>query len=473
MAEEVHYSQREAIAYYKRLQKALLTSSERKKLQSVLSRFVATKSFDLLAQELPIILNTDSKRSLLPAIKALIPAAYHGQYDKTLAFLGTSRWTTINRTEGLDIRRKRVEQEVAQQRQAQAALSKPGQPEQKDASFEEFLARQRELSRQEADNGDDDDGELPPLPPLPGQPQPSSGWDSLRQQDLEFTDKDEFTYADVQEAFRHVQLDDIPLSPPSGPSKTAAAAERRPSAGAGRPLPKRPEPVSGNVLPGRTPSVPTGRPLPSTPVPVQTAPRRSQSRLTPSSSSSPGTSPGTSRSPVGRTISAPVVIPTIPMSTSPHVGSPSLRVAKEVFNSDEEFEDLEDYEKPSTPPPLPPRIPSSSNLDAMRTSEPWHPSQYSEGRISRQEAEAKLRAAGSMEGLFLVRAKQPPTVYVISVIHAQAPVHVIMSRPSQHHQFTIDNVSYGDCYSPAEMVEALRKLGSQFEFELKQPLRPA
>jgi hypothetical protein len=49
------------------------------------------QSFEKLAQELPPILNTDSKKALIPAIKALIPPAYHGQYDKTLAFLGTVR----------------------------------------------------------------------------------------------------------------------------------------------------------------------------------------------------------------------------------------------------------------------------------------------------------------------------------------------------------------------------------------------
>eukprot|EP00730_Choanoeca_flexa_P004486 TRINITY_DN11709_c1_g1_i2.p1 TRINITY_DN11709_c1_g1~~TRINITY_DN11709_c1_g1_i2.p1 ORF type:complete len:470 (+),score=86.15 TRINITY_DN11709_c1_g1_i2:1666-3075(+) len=462
--EEVHYSQREAISYYKRLQKALLSSSERKRLQAVLSRFVATKDFNVLATEFPQILDTDSKRSLLPAIKALIPPAYHGQYDKTLAFLGTARWTTINRNEGLDIRRKRVEHEVQQQRKAQIALQQLGQHQAEQASFEEFLARQRELSRMEADDDD-----LPPLPPTPKSPEAGQSWTLKSADALNFTDADDVTYADVQRAFEQVRLDDIPPAQPS-PGRSARPLPARPDdqlpqRGGARPLPARP----GAAPPSRGSGSGSGPPLPSRPMAI---PNRSISNpargLSPPQHGSGGSSPRGPIMAAPRTSSAPT------FSISPSSASPVIRVAQEEIVEDDS-DDLDDYEKPSTPPPLPPRPVSSSGLnEAMApapSDKPWHPHLYSEGSISRQDAEMKLREQGWTEGLFLVRAKKPPETYVLSIVHNQQAVHVIMTRPSQHHRFTIDNESYGDCYSPPEMVEALRALGDRFEFELRKPLR--
>eukprot|EP01147_Barroeca_monosierra_P000362 gene362-3718_t len=104
-------SQSESIDYYKRLCKALLTKGERTSLQKVLAAFVQNKSFATLASELPKILNTPRKRSIIPAIKALIPDQYHAQYDRALQHMGTAAWTTFDKESALEIRKKRVEAE--------------------------------------------------------------------------------------------------------------------------------------------------------------------------------------------------------------------------------------------------------------------------------------------------------------------------------------------------------------------------
>lgn len=58
-------------------------------------RYFPCQSFATLASELPKILNTPRKRSIIPAIKALIPDQYHAQYDRALQHMGTVSELTV------------------------------------------------------------------------------------------------------------------------------------------------------------------------------------------------------------------------------------------------------------------------------------------------------------------------------------------------------------------------------------------
>eukprot|EP00049_Salpingoeca_infusionum_P004236 m.76044 g.76044 ORF g.76044 m.76044 type:complete len:328 (-) comp12474_c0_seq1:528-1511(-) len=216
-------SQHEAIEYYKRLNKALLDKTERAQLQRVLATFVQTKSFDVLATNLPPILNTSRKRAILPALKQLIPPEFHHQFDTHLQHLGLAAWTTVDKQTALDVRKRRVEAEVQLQEQARQQMeslgvSSPG------SSFDAFLEKQRSLSRHST---------AEEAPRIPSRGLPASPWGYLADDStigaLEFTDKDEIKYADVEE------IDEM-LSelPPPVPQRRS-----QPTSGATSPLPER------------------------------------------------------------------------------------------------------------------------------------------------------------------------------------------------------------------------------------------
>eukprot|EP00043_Microstomoeca_roanoka_P001976 m.35666 g.35666 ORF g.35666 m.35666 type:complete len:348 (-) comp11175_c1_seq1:351-1394(-) len=341
--------QSEAIDYYKRLCKALLSKSERSALQRILASFVQSKSFSTLATQLPKILDSPRKRSLVPAIRALIPEQYHAQFDRALQHIGMSAWTTFDKQTANEIRKMRVEAEVQLQEKTRQQL----QSLQIDADgnvFEKFLDRQRQLARGVTDESD----------------KPASQWGWMENdqtvKNLEFTEEDEAKYADVDEIADALYDDDDSDMPPL-PSRNSVNA---------------------------TPPVP---------------PRRSK-----------------------------------PQSPEPEVQ-----------------------------PPIAPRKSMSSTATAQGT---WLPEWYNCGSISRQEAETELQAHGFTEGLFLVRNKGPGGVkFCLSIVYKRNVAHVLLDRPSVNHPLTIDNQTYGECYTPEEMVEAIRSLGSRFEFQLMKPLR--
>lgn len=100
------------------------------------------QDFAVLASQLPVLLNSSTKRALLPAIRALIPPEYVEQYDVVLGHMGLvrgwlwpqgvlclilfsrqSKWTTLNKETAQIIRKQRVEHEVHQQEQTRQQLA--------------------------------------------------------------------------------------------------------------------------------------------------------------------------------------------------------------------------------------------------------------------------------------------------------------------------------------------------------------
>ncbi|EGD78108.1 hypothetical protein PTSG_08986 [Salpingoeca rosetta] len=345
--------QAEAIDYYKRLCKALLSKGERSALQKVLATFVSSKSFATLANDLPKILDSPRKRSLIPAIKALIPDQYHAQFDRALQHMGMAAWTTIDKQSAREVRKARVEQERMLQEEARKQLQDLDMNGDGDA-FQRFLERQRELSRSSAAEN----------------PEVESQWGWMENDQtvktLEFTEQDEAKYADVEDIDAILSTIDGQEAPP---------------------IPRRQSKTTADPMP---------------PVP----PRRSKPQ-------------------------------------SPEPGE--------------------------APPPVAPR----KSVGANPVPATWLPEWYNCGSISRQEAESELRARGFTEGLFLVRNKGPGGVkFCLSIVYKQNVAHVLMDRPTINHPLTIDNQSYGgECYTPEEMVEAIRALGDRFEFQLVKPLR--
>eukprot|EP00055_Hartaetosiga_balthica_P008790 m.33803 g.33803 ORF g.33803 m.33803 type:complete len:349 (+) comp6475_c0_seq1:266-1312(+) len=343
-------SNTEAIVYYKRLCKALLSRPDRMAVQQCLQTFVQTKSFATLANDLPRILNTPRKRSIVPAIRGLIPEEYHSQFDRSLQHLGMSAWTTIEKEDATKVRSERVKKESEMEEEA-CRLAGVHISRGEDA-FESFLEQQRQLSRGVPDADIRNGGQ----------------WGLMENADtvssLEFTDEDDILYADVEELMDEA----APAIPPRYHNVVI------------KPPPK-------NDLP---------------PIP----PRKSNSISTPVS---PNMTPATT-----------------PRTTRP--ASPGYKI--------------------------------------------WLPEWYNAGPLTRQDAEVELRKYGFTDGLFLIRDKGAGGIkYCLSVVWNQSVRHVIFDRQSYREPFLIDGKNYGNCYSPEEMVEKLRELGSRFEYTLVKPLR--